>query len=115
MICFYTAENMLVAYLLQNWELLLFQVAALILENTFTSILDMAGVLLPFLKWFIGGAGSKGPKVLNCLVRSPWSTIDVIGQVCLQIAAHGFYTLTFYLCCMDISNKVWSVDPLWCI
>ncbi|KAM7513019.1 hypothetical protein LguiB_011894 [Lonicera macranthoides] len=57
------------------------KVAALILENTFTSILDMAGVLLPFLKWFIGGAGSKGPKVLNCLVRSPWSTIDVIGQV----------------------------------
>lgn len=28
---------------------LLFQVAALILENTFTSILDLAGVLLPFL------------------------------------------------------------------
>lgn len=57
------------------------QVAALILENTFTSILDMAGVLLPFLKWFIGGPGSKGPKVLNFLVRSPWSTIDVVGKV----------------------------------
>ncbi|XVE70672.1 hypothetical protein DITRI_Ditri10aG0089300 [Diplodiscus trichospermus] len=55
--------------------------AALILENTFTSILDMAGVLLPFLKWFIGGPGTKGPKILNFLVRSPWSTIDVIGQV----------------------------------
>ncbi|KAL6000718.1 hypothetical protein ACLOJK_006444 [Asimina triloba] len=55
-------------------------VAVLILENTFTSILDMAGVLLPFLKWFIGGSASKGPKVLNCLVRSPWSTIDVIGE-----------------------------------
>ena len=41
----------------------------------------MAGVLLPFLKWFIGGSGSKGPKILNFLVRSPWSTIDVIGQV----------------------------------
>ncbi|KAL0909722.1 hypothetical protein M5K25_020615 [Dendrobium thyrsiflorum] len=57
------------------------KVSALILENTFTSILDMAGVLLPILKWFIGGGGSKGPKVLNFLVRSPWSTIDIIGQV----------------------------------
>ncbi|KAJ8766695.1 hypothetical protein K2173_004519 [Erythroxylum novogranatense] len=57
------------------------KVAALILENTFTSILDMAGVLLPFLKWFIGRTGSKGPKLLNFLVRSPWSTIDVIGEV----------------------------------
>lgn len=57
------------------------KVAGLILENTFTSILDMAGVLLPFLKWFIGGSGSKGPKVLNFVVRSPWSTIDVVGQI----------------------------------
>ncbi|MED6149345.1 Alpha/beta hydrolase domain-containing protein wav2 [Stylosanthes scabra] len=56
------------------------KVAALILENTFTSILDMAGVLLPFLKWFIGGSSSKG-KLLNFLVRSPWSTIDVVGQI----------------------------------
>ncbi|XP_012077007.1 alpha/beta hydrolase domain-containing protein WAV2 isoform X2 [Jatropha curcas] len=57
------------------------KVAGLILENTFTSILDMAGVLLPFLKWFIGSNHSKGPKILNFLVRSPWSTVDVIGQV----------------------------------
>ncbi|KAL3586171.1 hypothetical protein D5086_013038 [Populus alba] len=57
------------------------KVAALILENTFTSILDMAGVILPFLKWFIGGTSSKGPKLLNFLVRSPWSTIDVVGQI----------------------------------
>ncbi|KAL1563367.1 alpha/beta hydrolase domain-containing protein WAV2-like isoform X3 [Salvia divinorum] len=57
------------------------KVAALILEYTFTSILDMAGVILPFLKWFIGKGGSKGPKVLNFFVRSPWSTIDVIGEV----------------------------------
>lgn len=56
------------------------KVAALILENTFTSILDMAGVLLPFLKWFIGKS-SNGPKILNFLVRSPWSTIDVVGQI----------------------------------
>ncbi|XP_061338757.1 alpha/beta hydrolase domain-containing protein WAV2-like isoform X2 [Gastrolobium bilobum] len=58
------------------------KVAALILENTFTSILDMAGVLLPFLKWFIGGSCTNGPKLLNFLVRSPWSTIDVVGQGC---------------------------------
>ncbi|XP_010939928.1 alpha/beta hydrolase domain-containing protein WAV2 isoform X2 [Elaeis guineensis] len=57
------------------------KVSALILENTFTSILDMAGVMLPFLKWFVGGSVSKGPKVLNCLVRSPWSTIDIIEQI----------------------------------
>ncbi|PKA55626.1 hypothetical protein AXF42_Ash006828 [Apostasia shenzhenica] len=57
------------------------KVSALILENTFTSILDMAGIMLPFLKWFIGGRASNGPKVLNFLVRSPWSTIDVIGEI----------------------------------
>ncbi|XP_059634783.1 alpha/beta hydrolase domain-containing protein WAV2-like isoform X2 [Cornus florida] len=57
------------------------KVSALILENTFTSILDMAGVLLPFLRWFIGGSGSKGLRVLNGLVRSPWNTVDIIGQV----------------------------------
>ncbi|KAF6152361.1 hypothetical protein GIB67_006015 [Kingdonia uniflora] len=57
------------------------KVAALILENTFTSILDLAGVLLPFLKLFIGGSGSKGPKLLNRFVRSPWSTIEIIGEI----------------------------------
>lgn len=57
------------------------KVCALILENTFTSILDMAGVLLPFLKWFIGGSGSKGLKLLNFLVRSPWNTIDLVGEI----------------------------------
>ncbi|KAM6583549.1 hypothetical protein CsatB_010551 [Cannabis sativa] len=57
------------------------KVAALILENTFTSILDLAGVLFPFLKWFIGSSGAKGPKVLNFLVRSPWNTIDVVGEI----------------------------------
>ncbi|XP_076938853.1 alpha/beta hydrolase domain-containing protein WAV2-like isoform X1 [Bidens hawaiensis] len=57
------------------------KVAALILENTFTSILDMAGVLLPFLKYFIGGSTSKGLKVLNFVVRSPWNTIDAIAEV----------------------------------
>nr|GMC92667.1 protein bem46 [Ipomoea batatas] len=57
------------------------KVSALILENTFTSILDMAGILVPFLKWFIGGSDSKGLKLLNFLVRSPWNTIDVVGQI----------------------------------
>ncbi|KAJ6362386.1 hypothetical protein OIU78_002730 [Salix suchowensis] len=57
------------------------KVNALILENTFTSIMDLAGVLLPFLKWFIGGTGTKAPKLLNFLVRSPWSTIDIVGQI----------------------------------
>ncbi|XP_030448406.2 alpha/beta hydrolase domain-containing protein WAV2 [Syzygium oleosum] len=57
------------------------KVAAIILENTFTSILDMAGVLLPFLKWFIGKSTSRGLQILNILVRSPWNTIDVVGQI----------------------------------
>lgn len=71
------------------------QIAALLLENTFTSILDMAGVLLPFLKWFIGKS-MKGPKILNFLVRSPWSTIDVIGQVKLCVGGRScFASLDF--------------------
>lgn len=74
-----------IIYLLQISPICLLQVAALILENTFTSILDMAGVLLPFLKWFIGGKTGNGPKILNFVVRSPWSTIDVIGQVMLFV------------------------------
>ncbi|XP_077240990.1 alpha/beta hydrolase domain-containing protein WAV2-like [Tasmannia lanceolata] len=61
------------------------KVSALILENTFTSVLDMAGVVLPFLKWFIGRNVAKAPRILNCLVRSPWSTIDVIDQIKLPI------------------------------
>lgn len=56
----------------------------MILENTFTSILDMAGVLLPFLKWFIGGSGTKSLKLLNFVVRSPWNTIDAIAEVKLD-------------------------------
>jgi hypothetical protein len=59
----------------------MFQVSALILENTFTSILDMAGIMLPFLRWFIGGSTSNGPKLLNCVVRSPWNTLDVVAEV----------------------------------
>ncbi|KAH9305140.1 hypothetical protein KI387_009544 [Taxus chinensis] len=57
------------------------KISALMLENTFTSVLDMAGVLLPPLKWFIGGSDSKGPRILNRLVRSPWNTIDIIDQI----------------------------------
>ncbi|KAE8682926.1 Alpha/beta-Hydrolases superfamily protein isoform 4 [Hibiscus syriacus] len=68
-------------FILNQVALLHTEVAALILENTFTSILDMAGVLFPLLKWFLGGPGTKGPKILNFLVRSPWCTIDAIGQI----------------------------------
>ncbi|CAN4084667.1 unnamed protein product [Withania somnifera] len=57
------------------------KVAGLILENTFTSILDMAGVLFPFLKWVIGGSGSKGFKLLNFVVRSPWDTVCIVGEI----------------------------------
>lgn len=57
------------------------KISALILENTFTSVLDMAGILLPALKWFIGGTGSKGPKILNFLVRSPWNTINIVNKI----------------------------------
>lgn len=45
----------------------------------------MAGVLLPFMKWFVGGSDSKGPRILNRFVRSPWPTIDVVGQVRVQV------------------------------
>lgn len=68
------------------------QVSALILENTFTSILDMAGIMLPFLRWFIGGSSAKGPKLLNCVVRSPWSTLDVVAEVSFG----GWFKSTFY-------------------
>ncbi|XP_042473586.1 alpha/beta hydrolase domain-containing protein WAV2-like isoform X1 [Zingiber officinale] len=57
------------------------KVSAIILENTFTSILDMAAMMFPFLKWFIGSNGPKGPKILNYFVRSPWSTIDIIDKI----------------------------------
>ncbi|XWS72229.1 hypothetical protein CRYUN_Cryun02cG0022000 [Craigia yunnanensis] len=54
-----------------------FPVAALILENTFTSILDMAGVLLPFLKWFIGSPGTKGPILIfsSALQKVPLTSL----------------------------------------
>lgn len=79
-----------------NWSML--QVAALILENTFTSVLDMAGIMLPFLRWFIGGSSSKGPKLLNCVVRSPWNTLDIVGEVSFR-----WFELTFwvYVLCFD--------------
>ncbi|KAL2653958.1 hypothetical protein R1flu_022086 [Riccia fluitans] len=57
------------------------KVSSLIVENTFTSILDMAGVMLPILKYVIGGTGSPGLRILNFLVRSPWNTIDIVGKV----------------------------------
>ncbi|BBN00074.1 uncharacterized protein MPTK1_1g26170 [Marchantia polymorpha subsp. ruderalis] len=57
------------------------KISALILENTFTSVLDMAGVMLPLLKYVIGGTGSPGLRMLNFLVRSPWSTIDIVSKI----------------------------------
>ncbi|CAI7933989.1 unnamed protein product, partial [Closterium sp. NIES-54] len=57
---------------------LLPQVAALVVENTFTSVLDMAGVVLPVLSNLLS---TKGVRPLNGLVRSQWRTIDVIGKV----------------------------------
>lgn len=63
----------------------------------------MAGVLLPFLKWFIGGSASKGPKVLNCLVRSPWSTVDVIGEVRRYKVAEAL-AFTGGLLCLCVSR-----------
>ncbi|KAI3768221.1 hypothetical protein L2E82_18720 [Cichorium intybus] len=44
------SEGLLVGQLVL-WLPKIIQIRALILENTFTSILDMAGVILPFLKW----------------------------------------------------------------
>lgn len=87
---------------------MIFQVAALILENTFTSILDMAGVLLPFLKYFIGGSSSnsKTPKILNFVVRSPWNTIDVIGQV--LFIRYTLKSVKIYLFYSFIHQKVES-------
>ncbi|GJP39323.1 hypothetical protein CLOM_g23706 [Closterium sp. NIES-68] len=54
------------------------KVAALVVENTFTSVLDMAGVVLPVLSNLLS---TKGVRPLNGLVRSQWRTIDVIGKV----------------------------------
>jgi abhydrolase domain-containing protein 13 len=65
-------------------------VAALIPENTFTYIQDMAGIKLPFLRWFIGGSSSKRLKLLRCDVRSPWNTLDIIGEV-----SFWWFELTF--------------------
>ena len=65
------------------------KVSALILENTFTSVLDMAGVLLPFLKWFIRGTDSKGPRILNFLVRSPWSTFYLAPRIRCSTITHA--------------------------
>lgn len=76
-----------------------FQVSAIILENTFTSILDMAAMMFPFLRWFIGSNGPKGPKILNYFVRSPWSTIDIIDKVSIHTPG---------ICCIDSSLSYFS-------
>ena len=87
------------------------QVAALILENTFTSILDMAGIMLPFLRWFIGGSSSKGPKLLNCVVRSPWSTLDIVGEV-----SFWWFKTDFHVPCFGyIYHFITSFIQFWSI
>jgi hypothetical protein len=53
------------------------KVAGLILENTFTSVLDMAGVMLPGLRYIVGGKGG----LLNWFVKSPWKTIELIKHI----------------------------------
>lgn len=84
---------------LNHYYHIYFQVSAIILENTFTSILDMAAIMFPFLKWFIGSNGSKGPKILNYFVRSPWSTIDIIDKVSIPITGifHIASSLIYFL------------------
>lgn len=68
----------------------------------------MAGVLLPFLKWFIGGSCSKGPKLLNFLVRSPWSTIDVVGEV----RDTGILSFAFYFSDLLIRIRSFAQNDL---
>eukprot|EP00899_Mesostigma_viride_P015475 jgi/Mesvir1/23929/Mv10704-RA.1 len=48
----------------------------LILENTFTSIIDMVGKMFPFLRHVVGAG-----KPLNFLVRSKWHTLGIIGDI----------------------------------
>ena len=49
---------------------------AVVLENTFTSIPDMAGCLLPFLARLVGPGAP-----LNFLVRDTWRTATRVGQI----------------------------------
>ena len=49
---------------------------AVVLENTFTSIPDMAGCLLPFLARLVGPGAP-----LNFLVRDTWRTASRIGKI----------------------------------
>lgn len=71
----------------------------------------MAGVLLPFLKWFIGGSGSTSPKILNFLVRSPWSTIDVIGQVRIHLV--WFFLIPWIFCLHSLLISQVHLITLW--
>jgi fermentation-respiration switch protein FrsA (DUF1100 family) len=53
-------------------------IRALILENSFTSVLDMASRVFSPLALLIG---SSGFKPLNRVVRNPWRTIDIISSL----------------------------------
>lgn len=45
------------------------KIAAVVVENTFTSVLDMIDVVMPFLKW------------AKFLVRNPWKSIDIVKDI----------------------------------
>ena len=49
---------------------------AVVLENTFTSIPDMAGCLMPLLATLVGTGAP-----LNFLVKDKWQTARVIGRI----------------------------------
>ncbi len=77
------------------------QVAGLILENTFTSILDMAGVMLPVLRYIVGGKGG----LLNWFVKSPWKTIELIKHVSSSVLSISLDAgLSFYLVLSSLSS-----------
>lgn len=77
------------------------QVAGLILENTFTSVLDMAGVMLPGLRFVVGGKG----RLLNWFVKSPWKTIELIKQV--HNSARPIFTYLDAVHCPSLKS-LWS-------
>lgn len=90
----------------------------MVIENTFTSILDMAGIVLPVLRHAIS---SQGVRPLNVVVRSQWRTIDIIDKVqysecplqCLGPCARcccTFRALQFET--IDIIDKVQCSDYL---
>ena len=73
-------DPMLCCAVLRCW-----QVRALVLENTFTSVLDMAAIVMPFLSLLVSG---RSFRPFNPLVRSQWRTADIIAKVCAWDRGH---------------------------